>query len=93
MTERQTKTERREVRLTERDNNLLIEAAGLAGMSVSEFVVEHAVTEAEALVRAHHTIELSEDNFRRFIAALDDTTPNRRFTEVARSDERFKHAD
>ncbi len=93
MTGRQTKTQRREVRLTERDNNLLIEAAGLAGMSVSEFVVEHAVTDAEALVRAHHTIELSEDTFRRFISALDDATPNRRFTEVVRRAEPFKHAD
>jgi uncharacterized protein (DUF1778 family) len=65
------KEARREFRLSARDDDLLVEAAGLAGVSVSEFIVEHAVADAEALVAQHHIIELDADAHRRFMEALE----------------------
>ena len=91
-TSKPRKAARREVRLSERDDALLVEAAGLVGTSVSEFVIEHAVSDAEAIVHAHHTIELDEDHHRRFVAALQASGPNARFTEAVRSAHRLKHA-
>ncbi|MHB1712481.1 MAG: type II toxin -antitoxin system TacA 1-like antitoxin, partial [Acidimicrobiales bacterium] len=41
-------------------DDLIVEAAGLAGVSVSEFLLDRAVAGAEALVHAHHAIQLDE---------------------------------
>jgi uncharacterized protein (DUF1778 family) len=68
---RTKKVARREFRLSSQDDDLIVEAAGLAGVSVTEFVVERAVADAEQLVAAHHTIELRADIYKRFMAALD----------------------
>lgn len=87
------KSARREVRLSERDNNLLIEAAGITGTSVSEFVVEHAVSDAEEIVRSFHTIEFAPDAYRSFIDALDNVRPNRAFADAARRARPLKHVD
>lgn len=89
--ETRTKAARREVRLTEQDNNLLIEAAGLLGITVSEFVIERAVADAEAIVAAHHTIALPEADHTRFIAALDELRPNPAFDFAARRARPLKH--
>jgi uncharacterized protein (DUF1778 family) len=90
---RKRKSARREVRLSERDNNLLIEAAGISGMSVSEFVVEHAVSDAEEIVRSYHTIELAPDAYRSFIDALDNVRPNPAFADAVRRARSLKHLD
>lgn len=65
------KNRRREVRVAAADDDLLAEAAGLAGVSVSEFLLQRALSDAAALVDAHRTIRLSEDSYRRFLATLD----------------------
>ena len=86
---------RREFRLTESENHVLVEAANLKGMSVSEFVVNLAVSEAEATVRSHHTIELAPEAYRSFIAALDQAaeTSNPAFSALVERARPLKHAD
>ena len=65
------KGKRREVRISASDDDLLAEAAGLAGVSVSEFVLDRALSDAAALVEAHRTILLTNDRYWAFFAALD----------------------
>ena len=66
-----TKDKRREVRISADDDDLLAEAAGLAGVSVSEFLLDRALSDAADLVDAHRTIRLAEEDHDRFLAALD----------------------
>jgi uncharacterized protein (DUF1778 family) len=66
-----TKTNRREIRLTARDDDLITEAAGLAGLTVTEFLLDKAVADAEALVDAHHAIRLQSEAYDQFLKALD----------------------
>jgi len=65
------KNRRRELRIDSRDDDLIAEAAGIVGVSVSEFMVGRAVADAEALVEAHHAIRLSPGSYDRFLQALD----------------------
>jgi uncharacterized protein (DUF1778 family) len=65
------KDKRRELRITFQDDDLIAEAAGLLGISVSEFFIERAVKYAEELVEAHRSIRLQSDSYERFLAALD----------------------
>ena len=65
------KDKRREVRVSANDDDLLVEAAGIAGVSVSEFVLGRALSEAEALVQAHRTITLGTSAYEKFLEALD----------------------
>jgi uncharacterized protein (DUF1778 family) len=62
---------RREIQISASDDDLLSEAAGLAGVSVSEFLRECALSEAVTMVEAHRTIVLSEDGSNAFLEALD----------------------
>lgn len=66
-----TKDRRREVRVTASDDDLLAEAAGLAGVTVSEFLLDRAIADAQSLVEAHRTIRLSPEAYALFLAALD----------------------
>ena len=65
------KNRRRELRITSSDDDLLVEAAGLLGVSVSEFLIERAVSDAQRVVEAHHSISLRPDSYQRFLDALD----------------------
>ena len=65
------KDKRRELRITSRDDDLIVEAAGLAGVSVSEFLIDRALKDAEELVESHRLIRLQSDSYERFLAALD----------------------
>jgi uncharacterized protein (DUF1778 family) len=65
------KNRRRELRIDSRDDDLIAEAAGVLGVSVSEFMVGRAVADAEAIVEAHHSIRLSPDSYDRFLQVLD----------------------
>ena len=65
------KDKRRELRITSQDDDLIVEAAGLAGVSVSEFLIERALKDAGELVEAHRLIHLQSDPYQRFLAALD----------------------
>ena len=88
------KDRRREVRISASDDDLLAEAAGLAGVSVSEFVLERALSDAAALVAAHHTIHLADDNYDAFLEALDaPVQPPKDLVAQSRRARRLKRAD
>jgi uncharacterized protein (DUF1778 family) len=89
-----TKDHRRELRLSSTDDDLITEAAGLLGLSVSEFLLGRAVADAEAIVGAHRSVRLQRDSFGRFLAALD--APPKPVTELVdqiRKSRALKHAD
>jgi uncharacterized protein (DUF1778 family) len=51
---------------------LVREAATLIGVSKTTFVEESAVARARTLIVEHQPVTLSEDEFDRFVAALDE---------------------
>ncbi len=65
------KDQRRELRLSSHDDDLIAEAAGLCGVSISEFLLDRAVADAEVIVATHHTVQLKTVAFEKFLAALD----------------------
>lgn len=66
-----TKDRRREFRLATDDDDLLIEASALSGMTVTEFVLVRVLPDAQAIVEAHREVALSQSAHQRFLAALD----------------------
>lgn len=66
-----TKDRRREMRLKTEDDDLLTEAAGILGITVSEFLLDRALSDAARVVDAHRRIALSEEDFSIFLDALD----------------------
>jgi uncharacterized protein (DUF1778 family) len=89
-----TKDRRREVRLTAHDENLIVEAAGLAGVSVTEFLLNQALPEAEHIVENHHTITVNQAAYAEFLAALDrpSSYPTELAEQVSKA-RRLKHVD
>ena len=72
-----TKESRLNIRCDLRARELLDKAATYAHVSVSEFVLSHALASAEEVVQAHESITLKPGHFKAFLAALDKpTTPN-----------------
>ena len=65
------KDRRRELRLSTRDDDVIIEAAGILGVSVSELLLDRALSDAEAVVERHRGVTLAPDQDERFLAALD----------------------
>jgi uncharacterized protein (DUF1778 family) len=65
------KDKRQELRISSQDDDLIVEAAGLVGVSVSEFLIDCALQDAEELVEAHRSIRLQFDPYQRFLVALD----------------------
>jgi uncharacterized protein (DUF1778 family) len=89
-----TKDKRREVRISADDDDLLAEAAGLAGASVSEFLLDRALSDAADLVEAHRTIRLADEDHDRFLAALDGPVrPPEELIAQARHARRLKRVD
>jgi uncharacterized protein (DUF1778 family) len=89
-----TKDRRRELRLSSRDDDLITEAAGLLGLSVSEFLLGRAVADAEAIVDAHRTIRLKQDSYDRFFRALDaPPKPVAKLVDQIHKSRPLKHAD
>jgi uncharacterized protein (DUF1778 family) len=89
-----TKDKRREVRISADDDDLLAEAAGLAGVSVSEFLLDRALSDAADLVEAHRTIRLADEDHDRFLAALDGPVrPPAELIAQARRSRRLKRVD
>ena len=71
------KEHRLNIRLDQRSREMLDKAAAYAQVSVSEFVLRHALASAEQVVKAHESITLGPDDFRAFLEALDaPTEPN-----------------
>ena len=75
-----TRDHRRELWLSAGDDDLIAEAAGLLGVSVTEFLLGRAIAEAEVIVDAHRSIRLPQDSYDRFLAALD--APPKPVTEL-----------
>lgn len=65
------KESRLNIRCDLRARQLLDKAATYAHVSVSEFVLTHAVASAEQVVQAHESITLTPTDFQDFLAALD----------------------
>jgi len=66
-----TKEGRLHIRCDKRARRLLDKAAGYAHVSVSEFVLSHALASAEQVVQAQESITLTPKDFQAFLAALD----------------------
>ena len=65
------------IRCDHRSRELLDRAATYAHVSVSEFVLSHALASAEQVVQAHESIILKPEDFQAFLAALDaPASPN-----------------
>lgn len=72
-----TKESRLNIRCDTHARQLLDKAAGYAHVSVSEFVLSHALASAEQVVQANESITLKLEDFQAFLTALDaPTEPN-----------------
>jgi len=88
------KDRRREVRISAGDDDLLAEAAGLAGVSVSEFLLDRALSDAADIVEAHRTIHLAVADHERFMKVLDGPVrPPKDLATQARRARRLKRVD
>ena len=65
------KERRLHIRCDDRARQLLDKAATYARVSVSEFVLSHALASAEQLVQAQESITLTRKDFQSFLTALD----------------------
>lgn len=65
------KESRLNIRCDSRARELLDKAATYAHLSVSEFVLSHALASAEKVVQANECITLRPEDFRAFLTALD----------------------
>lgn len=74
-----TTTARLDLRLSARDKSRIARAAALRGMPVATFVRNTVLREVDAAIAAESTAMLSNEESRRFLAALDAPfTPNER---------------
>jgi len=88
------KDKRREVRISSVDDELLVEAAGLLGVSVSEFLLDRARAEAASIIESHRSIVLTDAAFSQFLEVLDaPVRPPEALVEQARKARRLKRAD
>lgn len=88
------KNRRRELRVTSRDDDLMIEAAGLLGVTVSEFVLDRVVADAEKVVDAHRSIRLQPDSYLRFLKSLDGPVKSQQqLLKQIKLSRPFKHAN
>jgi uncharacterized protein (DUF1778 family) len=88
------KDKRREVRISADDDDLLAEAAGLSGVSVSEFLLDRAIAEAATIVDAHRAIRLTENDHQQFLDALDGPVrPPKELIAQAHRARRLKRVD
>ena len=65
------KENRLHIRCDEPARQLLDKAATYARVSISEFVLSHALASAEQVVQAHESITLTAKDFQAFLAELD----------------------
>lgn len=68
------KESRLNIRCNGHARELLDKAATYAHVSVSEFVLSHALASAEKVVQANESITLKPEDFRAFLKALDGPT-------------------
>lgn len=65
------KESRLSIRCDKRTRQLLDKAANYAHVSISEFVLSHALASAERVVQEHESSTLNPKDFEAFLAALD----------------------
>ena len=65
------KESRLNIRCDSHTRQMLDKAAGYAHVSISEFVLSHALASAERIVQTHESITLKPKDFEAFLAALD----------------------
>jgi uncharacterized protein (DUF1778 family) len=82
MIPRSNRTERLDLRLTRAAKQTLRAAAAAEGKSISEFVLDAALTEAEERLAARRVFTLDAKNWDAFVAALD--APPRRHPRLER---------
>lgn len=79
------RTERTEVRLSPAQKRRIERAASLKGMSVSDFIVQHADEAAIRTIEQHTALTLSERASRIFVEALlNPPEPGERLKAAAR---------
>jgi uncharacterized protein (DUF1778 family) len=83
------KESRLNIRCDSHTRQLLDKAAGYAHVTISEFVLSHALASAERIVQTHESITLKPKDFEAFLAALD--TPAKPNAALKRAFKR--HAD
>ena len=83
-----SKESRLNIRCDNRTRQLLDKAANYAHVSISEFVLSHALASAERVVQEHESITLKPKDFEAFLAALD--APCKPNAALKRA---FKHHD
>lgn len=71
----ETKAERLQIRLDARAKSVLQRAAGYRHKSVSQFVLNTALDEAERVIREHEAVVLSQTDWARFYDALVSPPP------------------
>lgn len=67
-----TTTARLDLRLEAREKERIAKAAALRGVAISAFVRDAVLREADAAIAADTVVTLSEQEARRFLAALDE---------------------
>ena len=65
------KESRLNIRCDNHARQILSKAAAYAHLSVSEFILSHALVSAEQVIQAHESITLQPVDFQAFLAALD----------------------
>ena len=70
-----TRGARLDLRLAEDDKELIERAAGLTGLSVSQFVASRSLEAARQVVSEHRAILMSQRDFDAFVASLTAVTP------------------
>lgn len=78
-----TVSARLDLRLESSEKDRIVKAAALRGMAVSAFVRDAVLREADVAIAAESVATLSEQESRRFLAALDDQfRPNDRLKKA-----------
>jgi uncharacterized protein (DUF1778 family) len=72
MAQTQTRSESINLRVSKRQKSLIDQAAELLDRSRSDFMLDVACREAEALLLDQNHFSLSKEKFKRFMAALDE---------------------
>ncbi len=85
-----TATARIDLRLESREKERIAKAAALRGMAVSAFIRDAVLREADTTIAAESVATLSEQESRRFLAALDDRfRPNDRLKRAMQAASRL----
>lgn len=69
------KENRLNIRCDSHARQMLNKAAAYAHVSISEFILSHALASAEQVIQAHESITLQPSDFQDFLAALDKPMP------------------